>query len=90
MRFNINDKVRVKLTPFGRERLEKDDAEFWSHYSPNSQYEKISYVPPEEDEDGWSEWQLWVLMEKLGKYCHIGMVQEPFETVIEIVGDKDE
>jgi hypothetical protein len=52
MIFNINDRVKVKLTLYGRSKL----------------FENEFYFLPEEDEDGWSEWQLWVLMEQLGKY----------------------
>lgn len=37
-----------------------------------------------EDENGWSEWQLWELMEKLGNFNHIGM-GGPIETEIEIL-----
>lgn len=81
MEFNVNDKVRVKLTPIGKTIHAADHALFWAscgHPSPPE------YQPPKEDADGWSEWQLWVLMEAFGKHMHIGC-KLPFETAIELV-----
>lgn len=37
---------------------------------------------PKEDKNGWSEWQLWCLMEELGP--HLMMGQSPFESDIKI------
>lgn len=33
------------------------------------------------DDDGWSEWPLWVLMSELGQYCQLGE-EPPFNTEI--------
>jgi len=48
---------------------------------------KNHYPMPKEDDDGWSEWQLWVLMEQLGQYCHngTGMDYHPFLSNIYIL-----
>jgi hypothetical protein len=43
---------------------------------------------PREDLNGWSEWQLWVLMEAFGPHLHIGVLPTPFETEIELVIDE--
>lgn len=75
MKFNINDKVRVKLTDRGR-RVHKDN--FW-----NLMGDKYKYEPPEEV-DGWSEWQMWELMHEFGASCYNGGAV-PFETEIEIL-----
>lgn len=40
------------------------------------------YIPPVEDSDGWSSWQLWNLMQELGPHIYIGC-EIPFETTIE-------
>lgn len=77
--FNINDNVSVKLTDYGRTILEHQ------HYTL---YEKISgdipkYVPPTEDDDGWSKWQLWSLMSAFGSSIYMGS-NLPFETTIKI------
>ncbi len=84
MKFNINDKVKVKLTPYGRQMLRGNYDELRLFISPKY-LDKYPYVPIREDKDGWSEWQLWHLMESLGKHCHIGMTDQPFETEIDIL-----
>lgn len=84
MDFNINDKVRVKLTGLGRQALRQQHDEFWAsinHPAPPP------YTPPTEDAEGWSEWQLWSLMEDLGRHCRIGF-NPPFETTIQLVERK--
>lgn len=79
MRFNINDKVRVKLKPSGIEALEKN-----YHALGLDRYEP--FEPPVEDEDGWSEWQLWRLVEEIGPHLCIG-AECPIETEIDITVD---
>lgn len=61
MKLNINDKVKVRLTDKGRDEL-------------RAQYEDLQlvctslrpYQEPVEDEQGYSEWQLWDLMSRFG------------------------
>jgi len=65
--FNINQKVRVKLTDYGHELLREDHESFWKSLGKTTEYRA-----PKEDEDGWSTWQLWYLMSKLGKYIYMG------------------
>lgn len=80
MKFNINHDVRVKLTPFGIECLEKD------HDRLNATCNGAlgPFQPPVPDEDGWVKMQLWVAMRKLGSYFANGG-PVPFETEIEII-----
>jgi hypothetical protein len=49
VRFNLDSKVRVKLTDYGRAILAKDLVE-----APIEE----QYIPPEEDADGWSTFRL--------------------------------
>ena len=79
LRFNINETVHVRLTDRGRaiHRQEFDDL---STQFPNC---GLTYSPPREDADGWSEWQLWHLMEMFGPHIHLGG-EQPFETNIVI------
>ena len=74
-KFNINDTVKVKLTEYGKYVLRKE----WEHIlSGNPNFE---YMPPQEDDEGYSTWQMWSLMETFGKY--ITMTGNlPFETNI--------
>lgn len=67
-RFNINNWVKVKLTEEGLDLLEQ------SHYDL---YESIGkppreWVKPVVDENGYSKFQMWDLMNKFGKYTTLG------------------
>lgn len=75
MTFNLNDHVLVRLTEHGR-KLHRDDYD-----KSKSPY---PYKEPEEDEQGWSKWQLWELMRAFGPHLYNGC-ELPFETTIEII-----
>ena len=79
MKFNINNYVRVKLTEKGKQKLKKD----YESFRKVNPYLR-EYAPPVEDAEGYSKWQLWCLMEKLGKHISLGGVV-PFDTEIDIV-----
>ena len=83
MRFNVNDKVRVKLTDRGREALRANHDQLFS----NLKEKAPPFTLPKEDADGWSEWQLWCLMAELGPHLTMGMFP-PFETEIEIIAPR--
>jgi hypothetical protein len=72
--FNINSTVRVKLTDKGR-------------HVHRIKYSRLGheYVPPKEDPEGWSEWQLWVLMHDFGDSMSLGFNNLPFETSIQFI-----
>ena len=80
MKMNINNHVKVKLTTYGKEILHRQFDEF--HESYLSVFRE--FVLPNEDADGWSEWQMWYLMKTFGGYISLGR-DVPFETEIEIV-----
>lgn len=82
IKFNINNYVRVKLTPLGREIHRKQ------HEDLNNQFPaaRLTYRAPEEDADGWSKWQAWELMRTFGNDVWNGC-KVPFETTIEILTD---
>lgn len=69
MLFNINHSVRIRLTEHGRGILERQCPSMLAHL--------------EEDQDGWSRWQFWVLMQEFGNHVYNGC-QVPFETEIDI------
>ena len=87
MKFNINDTVRVRLTDYGRAVLRDDWQSTTNIYYARPEQRAIrgEYKPPKEDENGWSEWQLWALMEAFGEHTGNGC-RLSFETEIEIVG----
>jgi hypothetical protein len=82
--FNINETVKVRLTEFGKQMLERDHIEFWG---ARGMLDKFPYEPYETDADGYTKFQLWDLLGKLGKYCGLGSVL-PFDTVI-LIDEKD-
>lgn len=69
MKFNINDRVRIKLTDKGRKILQESHSAAW--------------VSLKEDADGWSELKLWHAMSYFGKHIFCGS-DLCFETEIEI------
>jgi hypothetical protein len=80
--FNINSTVKVRLTKVGEELLEKNWKDLW-----NSIGRANFYKPPTPDADGYVEFQMWDLMERLGEYCSWGG-DLPFDTEI-LIADKD-
>lgn len=85
MKFNINNYVRVKLNDRGKEILKREYEKMVADNPRLTQFESFKeFKLPKEDEDGWSKWQLWSLMETFGGYISLGCVV-PFETEIEIM-----
>jgi len=79
--FDINNYVRVRITPHGKECLRKNYDELAEQYAGGKL--GFEFMLPKEDSDGWSEWQAWCLMKELGP--HISMSGPvPFETEIQI------
>ena len=81
IKFNINDYVRVKLTPYGISCLYKrylKDREYWNK---NNKFCVVT------DDDGYYETQLWCLMQEFGEYMTMGIGQTPFETEIILVNN---
>ena len=78
-KINLNETIKVKLTPYGAEIYYKQFDEL------NKQYGRQICKPhmPRIDKDGYTEFQLWHFMELYGQ--HIGMckpnVIEPLEIV---------
>ena len=79
MKFNVNDKVRVRLTDRGR-TIHRNAYESLRRDVPSLS----PYRPPTEDQDGWSDWQLWYLMREFGASMFNGC-EVPFQTTIDIV-----
>lgn len=79
---NLNDYVWVKLTDKGRAMLTELDAR-WSTLFASS-FGRLAVAQKQEaDFDGWSQWQLWVLIETFGQAIHMGS-EPPFETTIRL------
>ena len=78
-KINLNDTIKVKLTPLGAEIYYKQFDKL------NKQYEKEICKPcmPMIDKDGYTEFQLWHFIELYGK--HIGMCKPNVIDPIEII-----
>lgn len=74
--FNVNNMVRVKLTDHGRDLLRQEHQRKFAAYG-----DRFPYSEPEEDAEGYSRWQLWDLMSKLGSNISLGC-QMPFDSQI--------
>lgn len=73
LKININEKVRVRLTEYGKQCL----AENYAKLSMASGA-PLSMPNPKLDADGWTEWQLWRLMQEFGQHIAMGL-PVPFE-----------
>jgi len=78
MDFNINYRIRVRLTPHGREILRRNHRTLFG-----SRADEFRMIEVKENAEGWSEWQLWRLAHEFGSDMYMGGVQ-PFETTIQI------
>ena len=67
MKFNLNDRIRVQLTDTGRAIHRAEHVKAFTGYDAKL----YPYMPPDEDADGWSRWQLWDFMARFGP--HISM-----------------
>jgi len=83
--FNINGEVRVKLTDHGRWLHRKNHDDLMADWAARGIPTRLDYTPPREDADGWSKWQMWVLMKEFGPHIFMGM-DNPFdlEVVFEV------
>jgi hypothetical protein len=83
MKININDTVKVRLTKLGRTIAAQERECIRSILARNG---CVNLMLPERkpDAEGWTEWQLWDLMQVFGPRLYHGG-DPPFETEIEIV-----
>lgn len=70
MTFTPNDYVRIKLTDYGRQMLRKQHEQLKAGLRCPSMLSGDGV--PAEDENGWSKWQLWWLIEKFGSESGAG------------------
>jgi hypothetical protein len=75
VRINLNDYVRVRLTPVGRAMLEKEHADLLAMYPRLD----LPYRPPAQNEDGQSFMQLHEVMHKFGSVMFNGSTNVPIE-----------
>jgi hypothetical protein len=74
--FNVNGYVWVKLTPVGLKILE--DLHLWLKQS----VPKLPpFAPPPTDENGFTKYQMWALMNDFGEYMRLGG-KIPIETEV--------
>jgi len=75
--FNINEYVWVKLTEHGHEILRKEAEKYrqYSWFKP--------YTPAPTDEDGFTKFQAWHLMQQFGPHISLGF-DPPFSPAIKI------
>lgn len=67
--YNINDKIKVKLTEHGKAILKKDVTDTLSMLKG---FNYPDYSPYHTDEDGYTEFQLWNFMRIFGSHFCVG------------------
>lgn len=86
--FNINQYVGLKLTEEGLKILESQYNELLSTMNPEAAESLGDFKAPQVDEEGYSHFRLWILMNHFGKYMYNGNPKPPFEMTITF-SDKD-
>jgi hypothetical protein len=76
MQFNLNDKVKVKLTEAGREMYREF---FTEAVAPMVPYLPALDSSADLDADGFSAFHFWELMQVFGPKMHMTMTDMPFE-----------
>ena len=76
--FNLNEYVLVKLNGLGIDISKKQHEELCDFYPSLEEF-----IFPVTDEEGWSKWQLWVLMNTFGEHLKMGFPL-PFEATVKI------
>lgn len=82
--FNINNYVKVKLTEEGLKILKSQYNEMLKQMAPQARKSMGPFKPPKVDKNGYSEFQLWGLMQHFGSYMFNGNMNPPLELTIKI------
>lgn len=82
MKLNVNEKVKVRLTDIGINILRSNHDELKKTFNRLGDFKA-----PTVDADGYSSFQLWVLMQTFGPHMGLGF-NVPFETDI-IIENED-
>lgn len=79
MQININQFVKIKLTPTGRRYLVEKHNQVYGRLVTSHPYRPIT-----EDDQGYSRWQLWELFGTFGELMQYPTMNPPFEPNIEV------
>lgn len=82
--FNVNDYVEVKLTDAGLKILEAQHNALLNNLTPEGRETIGDFKIPETNEEGYTRFQFWQLMQAFGNYMYMGNTNIPFETNIRI------
>ena len=85
--FNVNSKVLVRLTDRGRE-LHRRSYQDTIARIPAGLAADNPYKPPKENAEGWTDFQLWELMELFGPHIFLGC-EQPFESNIRLLVENE-
>lgn len=81
-KINLNDRIKVKLTPLGAEIYYHQHDEVNKKIKENGGTE-LEPIMPQIDKDGYTEFQLWRFIELYGK--HIGMCKKNVINPLDII-----
>lgn len=80
---NVNNVVKVKLNEHGLKILREQRADLVASLPEKAQKAMGEYSPPYVDKEGWSRFQLWILMNHFGPYMQLG-AHMPFDSAIQV------
>ena len=70
IKYNVNNRIKVKLTKYGKSILEREVADTMSMLKTLDFSDE--YFPYPENDDGYTEFQLWNFMRIFGNYFAVG------------------
>ncbi len=84
MKLHINDSVKVRLTQQGKEYLKNQHDKLYANLPSHN---KPTFKLPAEDAEGYSEFQLWILLKDFSTYFNSMQIfsEPPFQAEIQIV-----
>lgn len=86
IKFNINHQVKVKVTDYGYDVWLEYSNQF-AKYSPTYPIITIEELKANQDEDGYTEFQMWDMMSIFGPKMKMGL-KNPIDTNIILLPEK--
>ena len=79
-KINLNQKVKVKITPWGKNYLRRRHKGIFGNIEGHPKFKL-----PDEDAEGYSVWQLWYLTGQIGGALQYPTLTPPIDPEIELI-----
>lgn len=80
MKINLNQKVKVRITPVGKKHLIQRHKDLFGDSK-----DAPKFRPPQEDDEGYSVWQFWDLIGHFGETMQFPTSSPAIEMEVELI-----